>query len=236
MALIPLRDENPSGTTPWVTFALIACCVLVFGWQWSLGQDANQAAVLALGVTPAVLFGLAQLPPALDLVPPSLTMFTSMFMHGGLMHLLGNLLFLWIFADNIEDNMGRVRFLLFYLLCGIAAALAQAGPEPASTVPMIGASGAISGVLGAYAVLYPKARVLVVVPVLLILAPMRLRAALVLGAWFVMQLLSSIGASPDEAGVAFRAHIGGFVAGMLLVYVFRRSPQSASARSWERER
>lgn len=137
------------------------------------------------------------------------------------MHLLGNLLFLWIFSDNVEDRLGRGRFALFYLCCGIGAALAQVLPEPGSKIPMIGASGAISGVLGAYMIMYPHARVRVVVPVFFVLQVVRLPALLVLGFWFLVQLLSSLLAQPGTGGVAFRAHIGGFVAGLILLPLFR---------------
>jgi membrane associated rhomboid family serine protease len=161
--MIPLRDDNPSNSTPFVTYTCIALCVLAFLWQFSLGEG-GQRAIYALGVIPAVLLGDAQLPPELAVVPPSVTVLTSMFMHGGWMHLIGNMLYLWIFGDNVEDSMGHGRYLVFYVLCGVAAALAQALPEPNSEIPMVGASGAISGVLGAYVLLHPHARVLVVIP------------------------------------------------------------------------
>jgi membrane associated rhomboid family serine protease len=143
-------------------------------------------------------------------------------MHGGWMHLIGNMLYLWIFGDNVEDSMGRVRFIVFYVLCGVAAALAQAVPEPQSTIPMVGASGAISGVLGAYLLLYPHARVLVLIPLGFIMQTVHLKAGIVLALWFGLQLLSNMMAKPGTGGVAFRAHIGGFVAGMLLIWIFRK--------------
>jgi membrane associated rhomboid family serine protease len=147
-------------------------------------------------------------------VPPTISIFTSMFLHGSLWHLAGNMLYLWIFGNNIEDAMGHVRFLLFYLLSGIAAALTMAFMDPTSTHPMVGASGAISGVLGAYMLLYPRARVTVVVPLLIILYPFRINAAWVVGIWFAMQLLSLTG--PDTSGIAWWAHLGGFAAGIAL--------------------
>jgi len=143
-------------------------------------------------------------------------------LHGGLLHLGGNLLYLWIFGDNIEDRMGHRRYVVFYLLCGVAAALAQALPDTGSRVPMIGASGAISGVLGAYAVLYPRARVLVALPIFIVLYTVRLPAIWVLGIWFLAQLLSSAIMASEGAGVAFRAHVGGFVAGVALIFLFTR--------------
>jgi membrane associated rhomboid family serine protease len=167
-----------------------------------------------------VLLQGASLPPEMTVVPPLATVFTSMFLHGGWLHLIGNMLYMWIFADNIEDAMGHARFVVFYLLCGIAAALAQALPAPGSEIPMIGASGAISGVLGAYLLLHPRAHVMVLIPLGFFSQLTRLPALLVLGLWFALQLVSELGA-PEGAGVAFRAHIGGFVAGMALIPFFK---------------
>ncbi len=217
--MIPLKDDNPTAITPFVTIALIGLCLLVFIWQLGLGGEGNARAVRALGVTPAVLLGNAQLPPALLWVPAPVTILTSMFMHGGVLHFLGNMLYLWIFGDNVEESMGHVRFVVFYGLCGVAAALAQALPDPGSTIPMIGASGAVSGVLGAYIVRHPNTPVLVAVPLFVVLYTVRLPAMIVLGLWFAAQLLSSL-AAPDTAGVAFRAHVGGFIAGSVLIFVF----------------
>lgn len=218
--MIPLRDDNPTRGTPLVNYALIAACAAVFLWQVSLGARL-EAAIYAYGLIPDVLLGDARLPPELAVVPAWMTVFTSMFLHGGWMHLIGNLLYLWIFGDNVEDRLGHGRFVAFYLLCGIAAALAQALPAPDSQIPMVGASGAISGVLGAYLLMYPRAHVLVLIPLGPLSQLVRLPAMLVLGLWFAMQLLSELAADAG-AGVAFRAHIGGFVAGMLLLPLMRR--------------
>lgn len=218
--MIPLRDDNPVFSTPYVTYALIGACCLVFLLQMNLAPQASQELLYAFGVTPAVLFQYVSLPPAVQIVPPVATIFTSMFLHGGVMHLLGNMLYLWIFADNIEDELGPGRFIAFYLVCGVAAALAQSLLDPRSQIPMIGASGAISGVLGAYLVLHPRAHVETVVPPF-VLHVMRLPAVVVLGLWFVMQLYSSMSASPGAPGVAFAAHVGGFVAGLALILPFR---------------
>jgi membrane associated rhomboid family serine protease len=218
--LIPLKDDNPTRSVPVVSYGIIGLCVLVFLWQMSLGPREGQAAVYALGLIPTVLLQGTSLPPEIAIVPPVATIFTSMFLHGGWLHLIGNMLYMWIFADNIEDSMGHGRFLVFYLLCGVAAAMAQALPAPASEIPMVGASGAISGVLGAYLLLHPRAHVLVLVPLGFFSQVMRLPALLVLGLWFVLQLISEVGA-PEGAGVAFRAHIGGFLAGMLLIPLFK---------------
>jgi len=220
--MIPLRDNIPSRITPVVSVGLIVACTVVFFWQLALGPDGFQAAVTSFGVIPATLLGDARLPPDLYAVPPTVTVFTSMFLHGGVLHLLGNMLYLWIFGDNVEDAMGHGRFVAFYLLCGLAAALAQALPNAASTIPMIGASGAISGVLGAYLLLYPRAQVLVIIPIGIFMHALHLPAMLVLGLWFVIQLVSSAFADPATGGVAFGAHIGGFLAGMALLPFFKR--------------
>ena len=149
-----------------MTIGVIVLCVLVYLWQSSLGERGGQQAIYALGVIPAVLFDNVQLPPELRLLPPELTIVSSMFMHGGFMHLAGNMLYLWIFGDNVEDSMGHARFVVFYLLCGVAAGITHWFMNPGSTIPTIGASGAIAGVMGAYFVLFPLARLVVVVPVL----------------------------------------------------------------------
>ena len=219
--MIPLRDDNPTTIKPLLTISLIVACSLVFLWQLSLGTRGFEGAVFSLGVIPATLLGGQSLPPELALVPPSLTVFTSMFLHGSWMHLIGNMLYLWIFGNNVEDAMGHVRFVIFYLLCGIAAVFAQALPNVESTIPMIGASGAISGVLGAYLLLYPRAHVLVVIPLGFYMRTMYLPAMVVLGFWFVLQLVNTLLAAPGRGGVAFGAHIGGFVAGMVLLPLFK---------------
>jgi membrane associated rhomboid family serine protease len=219
--MIPLHDDNPTATPPVLTVALIVACVLTFFWQLSLGPQLERM-IYAFGVIPAVLLGDLALPEEIARVAPPATVFTSMFLHGGWMHLIGNMLYLWIFGNNIEDAMGHARFIVFYLLCGVAAALAQALPDPQSTIPMIGASGAISGVLGAYLLLFPHARVLVAIPLGFYLHTVRIKAGWVLGFWFVLQLISTVASAGQQGGVAFGAHIGGFVAGMALLPLFKR--------------
>lgn len=219
--MIPLKDDNPTRITPFVSWTFLGACILVFLWQLSLGPRGGQAAVFALGVIPSVLFGIKELPPNLELVPPLATMFTSMFLHGGFFHLAGNMLYLWIFADNVEESVGHFRFIVFYFLCGIAAVLAQALPAPESDIPMIGASGAISGVLGAYLLLFPHARIVVLIPFGFLSQVVMLPAIWVLGLWFGIQFFSELAAG-DGAGVAFRAHIGGFIAGMVLLPLMKR--------------
>jgi membrane associated rhomboid family serine protease len=222
MLTIPLYDDNPVARIPIVTYAIIAICVLVYLWQLGLSPQEDQAVAYALGLVPAVLFGEAKLHPELHLVPAWATIFTSMFLHGGLMHLVGNMLFLWIFGNNVEEALGRGRFLLFYLLCGLAAALAQALANPGSEVPMIGASGAIGGVLGAYIVLHPHANVRVFVWFLIFIRLINVPAWILLGLWFAMQVFSGLATPGGEAGVAFWAHVGGFVTGIALIFVMHR--------------
>lgn len=214
--MIPLRDDNPVRRIPLVTWVIVAACAAIFLWQISLGAPGFNRVIFALGSIPAVLFGHATLPPEIAIVPPAATLLTSMFLHAGWLHLGGNMLYLWIFGDNVEDRMGRGRFLAFYLACGAAAVMAQALPATEARVPMVGASGAISGVLGAYLLLYPRARVLVLVPFRMLWLP----AIWVLGLWFLVQLVASLSAPQGEGGVAFRAHLGGFVAGLVLAPLF----------------
>lgn len=219
--LLPLKDDNPLRRIPlqYVTIAFIAINVAVFLWQLSLGERGGQRAVYAYGMVPAVLFGFKDLPPDIAAIPDWLTVITSMFMHGGWMHLIGNMLFLWVLGDNVEDSMGHVRFVVFYLLSGIAAALAQAGLNPQSEVPMIGASGAISGVIGAYLMLHPKAPIHTLVFRFVVALP----AFVVLGLWIVFQLINAAiaDAAGSSGGVAWWAHIGGFFAGAILIIPMR---------------
>ncbi|UEM22302.1 rhomboid family intramembrane serine protease [Skermanella mucosa] len=224
MFTLPLSDDNPVRRTPVVTYVIIAACVGMFLWQVSLGPRAGQAIVYSLGLIPAVLFGSAQLPPELRLVPAPASVATSMFLHGGWMHLLGNMLYLWIFGNNVEDSMGRGRFLVFYLLCGTAAALVQGFAAPQSQIPMIGASGAIGGVLGAYLVLHPRANVRMLFIILFFIRIVSVPAAVVLGLWFILQFVSgaTTPTTGDDGGVAFWAHVGGFVAGAALIPLFKR--------------
>jgi rhomboid family protein len=214
---LPLYDDNPTGRNPVVTYTLIGLCVVVFLWQ--LGQNAD-AIAYSYGMIPARLFGSAELPRDLDAVPPWATIFTSMFIHSGWLHIGGNMLFLWIFGNNIEDVLGHFRYLLLYLLSGVAAAMGQALFDPASTIPMVGASGAIAGVLGAYLLIYPNANVHVLVLIIIIVRIVTIPAWTMLGVWFGAQLLSGL-MSKGGAGVAFWAHVSGFVAGLALVLLMR---------------
>jgi membrane associated rhomboid family serine protease len=227
--VIPLHDDNPTTTRPIVTVGILIVCVVVYVWQHLiLSNMGGLQAAYAFGLVPAVLTGREMLPPEIAVVPAWATVLTSMFMHGGFWHLAGNMLYLWIFGNNIEDSMGHGRFLAFYVLCGVAAVFAQVLPNPGSIIPMVGASGAISGVLGAYMLLFPRARVLLGLPLgFVILQLGRFPAIWVLAAWFVMQLVMGSLSAPkvpgeSEGGIAFGAHIGGFIAGLLLVAVFKK--------------
>ena len=222
MAFIPIYDDTPRRSPAVVTYALILACVLVFFWQVSLGPRGEHNADLAYGMIPAVLFGEAELPATLQVIPPWATLVTSMFLHGSLMHLLGNMLYLWIFGRGVEDGLGAPRFLLLYLVAGVVAALTQAMTDLSAEVPMIGASGAIAGILGAYVVLYPRGNVAVFVWLFIFIRVIMVPALLMLGIWFLGQLLSALSAEPGEPGVAFWAHIGGFICGMLLAPFLRR--------------
>jgi len=220
VVFIPVSDSNRRSWIQYhyVTVALIVGCILVYWLQASGDDDSFVAIVYAFGAIPAVLFGLKDLPEALALIPPWLTLVTSMFLHGNLAHLAGNMLFLWVFGDNVEDAMGHYRFIAFYLLCGIIAALAHALVDFQSATPMIGASGAISGILGAYFILHPRVQVWVIVFAFI---PLRLPTYLVLGCWILMQVLFSLTGSQDTDQVAWWAHIAGFAAGAALIRYFR---------------
>ena len=220
MVFLPINDSNKRIWIQYhyVTLALIAACVLIYVVQQSGGWEASQRLVLGLGVIPSVLFGSRELDPALVLLPPVATLASSLFLHGGFMHLFSNMLFLWVFGDNIEDSMGHGRFLAFFLACGSVASLVHALSVPDSEMPLIGASGAISGILGAYLVLHPKVKVWVL---LFAWIPMRLPTFLILGLWAVMQFINSIGGDAETTTVAWSAHAAGFVAGAALIPYFR---------------
>jgi len=215
--MIPISDDNPTRLVPFVTWTVLGLLVVVFLWQLSLGA-AGEAAFYIYGFVPALLFTDLGLPPdiAAAAPAPAVTLLTSMFLHGSLLHLGGNMLYLWIFGNNVEDAMGHLRFAVFYLVCGVAAALAHGLIEPSSQIPTVGASGAISGVLGGYLMLFPMARVTVIVPLGVLLYPVKIAAFYVLGFWFLLQLVSAGLSSPDQPGVAFWAHVGGFGAGLVL--------------------
>lgn len=214
--MFPIRDINPTRRLPIITIVLIAANVLIFLYENTLSERALSDLIMSAGVIP---FQVTQ-----DLGPGvARDMITSMFLHGGWFHLIGNMLYLWIFGNNIEDTLGPIRFTVFYLLCGVLATLAQVASGPNARVPTIGASGAIAGVLGAYLVLFPQARVLSVVFVFYFIRFVEIPAIIVLGFWFVLQFFNGLAAlsMPTMGGIAYFAHIGGFVAGVVLIFIFR---------------
>jgi len=214
--MIPLRDDNPTTEKPIITYFIISLCILVFLFQFTLQTYKSGQLFYSYGLIPSVLMGNKELPIDLYIIPGWLTIFTSMFIHGGFMHLLGNMLYMWIFADNIEDSLGATKFLIFYLLAGVGAAMTQVLIDTDSQIPMVGASGAIGGVLGAYLINFPNAKVLVLIPFGFFSQILKIRAIYVLGFWFILQFLSSGG------GIAYAAHIGGFISGVVLILFFNK--------------
>ena len=216
--MFPIKDDNPTSIIPWVTYCIIVLNLLVFGYEisLSLNEDALINFFDTYGLVPEKIIDGENL----------FSVFTSMFIHGGFMHIFGNMLYLYIFGNNIEDTLGHKRFILFYLLCGIAASGLQVSVNPDSTVPNIGASGAIAGVLGAYLLMFPRARVHTIVFFGYFIRWIKLPALFVLGFWFIIQLFSGIGSlaymTGDTGGIAFFAHIGGFIAGAFLVLIFNK--------------
>jgi membrane associated rhomboid family serine protease len=250
--MFPLRDNVGTNRFPIVTMAIIVACTLVFlfeisrpatrlpGYQTGIPREVSgfDRVTAEWGFVPCELLHRCKHPGRAELSRPGggtaevrvaqhnawLTLFASIFMHGGWVHIVGNMLFLWIFGNNVEDRMGRLRFALFYLVCGVIAALTQLLTDPSSGVPNIGASGAIAGVLGAYLVLYPRARVLTAITLVVFFAIVEIPAVVLLGAWFLLQVLNGSAGLVDagQGGVAYFAHVGGFAAGLLLVWLFVR--------------
>jgi membrane associated rhomboid family serine protease len=224
--MIHIRDVIPSRTTPLVTVGLIAVNALVFLFQQSLSAQQFATFVYVVGLVPAEI--------------SAATVLTSMFVHGGWLHFLGNMLYLWVFGDNVEDRLGHLRFVVFYLLCGLAAAMIQYAVNPQSHVPVVGASGAISGVLGAYLVLFPHSRVLTIVPLFFFIHFVEVPAILLLGLWFLIQVVGTVGTVGQTewhqpGGVALFAHAGGFLAGLAGVSLFRR-PERERVEWWDEGR
>ena len=214
--MIPIRDQIPTQRVPYVNYMLIALNIIVFVLQWLAG-DNQEALVNQFALIPASFLKEFDLGNIFNI-------FTSMFMHAGLAHLGGNMLYLWIFGDNVEDSLGHGKYLLFYLIGGLIASMAHIFTNPASQIPTVGASGAIAAVLGAYLVLYPQSKVLTIIPLGFFLRMTMVPAVIVLGLWFVLQLFSGVLSmgGPDVGGVAFFAHIGGFVAGVILAKIFAK--------------
>ncbi len=222
--MIPISDEVRARTVPFVEYTLIALNVLVFLYEVSLGPRGMQAFIYGYGVIPVELLTGHELRGVPNPVPPTATLLTSMFVHAGWLHLLGNMLYLWIFGDNVEDNVGHAGFVFLYLASGLAGSAAHIFFNPDSAVPTVGASGAISGVLGAYVVLYPAGRVRTMMFIPPFLTFIRVPALVLIGFWFLIQLMGGLASieNPDATGVAFWAHVGGFVAGLLLVNILRK--------------
>jgi membrane associated rhomboid family serine protease len=214
--MIPIADDNPARLKAVVTWGIILACITAFVWQLTFSESSEEALVFAFGFVPRNLFDHLVTVSVLGIPWPWFTLITSMFLHGGFLHLGGNMLYLWIFGNNVEDAMGHGRYLLFYLACGIAAALAEGIVNPHSAYPMIGASGAISGVLAAYVLIYPRARITVIIPLGILLYPTKISAFYVVGFWFVLQILNGLLAAQGAAGTAWWAHVGGFALGALL--------------------
>ncbi len=215
--MIPLKDDVPSRSFPAVTIALIAANVLVFLYEISLGARGQEALIYGTAVIPYQITHFRA--ASASIVPPPFTIISSMFIHGGLLHIGGNMLFLWIFGDNVEDSLGHLKFFLFYFGTGIVASLTQIFANPSSTVPVIGASGAIAGILGAYFILFPRAKIYTLVFLIVFVTIVRIPAVIFLGLWFLIQVLSSGFAS----GIAWYAHIGGFIAGAIVVMIIGRN-------------
>jgi membrane associated rhomboid family serine protease len=224
--MIPLKDENPTHIVPVVTYLLIVLNVVVFIFQIMLGSS-NQQFVYQFALIPAEVISGFTLGSFFDI-------FTSMFMHAGLAHIGGNMLYLWIFGDNVEDRLGSGRYLFFYIVGGIIASLAHIITNPNSQIPTVGASGAIAAVLGAYLVLYPSQRVLTLIPLGFWLRLTMLPASIVLGLWFVLQFFQGIMTlgGPDVGGVAFWAHIGGFVSGVVMGLILKKPEKEYPAYHW----
>lgn len=217
--MIPLYDNVPTRRFPVVTVGLIVVNVLVFVYELTLSSGSLNTFFFRAGAIPYELTNRVDIMPA-DLVPWFLTPITAMFVHGGWLHIIFNMLFLWIFGNNVEDTMGRFRFIIFYLVCGLIATATQVAIDVSSTVPTIGASGAIAGVLGAYIVLFPRARVLSAIPIFIFIQLIYVPAWVLLGVWFALQAVQGLLSMGGQSEVAFFAHIGGFVAGLVLVWVF----------------
>jgi membrane associated rhomboid family serine protease len=228
--VIPIRDINPTERFAIITVLLIAANCVVFLFELLPGS-ADEALVSTFALVPARLFSTGRTEHVL---PVWATIITSMFLHGGFIHVAGNMLYLWIFGNNVEDAMGRMRFLLFYLLCGVIAAYTHAFAHADSQVPMIGASGAVSGILGAYLLLYPRARVLTLMLFGFYVRTFEVPAMFVLGFWFLLQFLNALLMSGGGMGVAWYAHVGGFVAGIILIGLFKRRSVTFGGRKRDR--
>ena len=235
--MIPLRDDAPRFTTPWVNYFLLAMNVAVFLFELALGPATREQFLFQFGVVPAEITGLMHGTPGLTASNSLVPILTSMFLHASWLHLIGNMWVLYIFGDNIEDHLGHFKYLVFYLVSGVAASLVHTALNPTTVIPSVGASGAIAGVMGAYFVLFPSARVLTVVPLFVFFTFLWLPAWIVLGYWFLIQFLSGTAtyiatSSRSAGGIAFWAHVGGFVAGITLIKLFPSRPRRFRYDAW----
>lgn len=229
---LPIGDDIERDVAPFQfsTIIMFGICLTVFGWQFSLKDpQIYYDAIMTFGLTPAAILANYQLPAHLAVIPPELTLFTSMFIHADFMHFAGNMLFLWTFGSSLEEATGHIRFIILFLLCGLGAGIGQALVDPSSTIPMVGASGAISGVMGAYLLVYPFTNVRVMVLVGFRFPIINVPALVVIGLWIALQIWEMLAANAavaagtaDQGGVAWTAHVGGFATGMLLIMVLRR--------------
>ena len=226
--MIPLKDDNPTSSKPIITYCLIIICIFVFLIELASPSYRTGEFFYSYGLIPSVLLGKLKLASSMYVIPAYLTIITSMFVHGGFMHLIGNMLYMWIFADNIEDSLGKVKFLIFYILCGIGAAMAQVFTDTNSQIPMVGASGAIGGVLGAYLVNYPKAKILVLIPFGFFSQIIKIKALYVLFFWCILQFINSALTNSNGGGVAYAAHIGGFISGVILILFLNKKNKNKS--------
>lgn len=231
--MIPLKDENPSGTIPFVNIFLIVTSSFAFVYQMYFATWDTQDLFLKLGFIPYEVSHFEDLSPE-NLVPIPLTIFTSMFIHGGWLHLISNMLYLWIFGDNVEDKLGHAKYLFFYLTCGIVAALVHGFTDIDSIVPSIGASGAIAGVLGAYLYLFPRARINTLFIIFVFARIIKLPALVVLGLWIIAQVISGFAeyGSQSNAGIAWFAHIGGFASGLILIVLMKKRNRRRYSKRW----
>ena len=223
--MFPYKDDNPTKTFPYITIGLIVLNVAVFIYEIYLGEKVDSF-ISNFGSIPVELLSFTNLAGS-EQIPPIASIFTSMFLHGGWLHIIGNMLYLWIFGDNIEDNLGHFKFLGFYLGCGFFASAAHFIFNIHSAIPTIGASGAIAGILGAYFILFPKARVHVLIPIIYFIKIIKIPAFIVLGFWFFIQVINSLPSPgmPNDSKVAWLAHIGGFVVGVILIIILGKKPK-----------
>ena len=213
MFFFPFKDDNPTKNKPFISYFIIFLCCIIFLFQFSLSSQAGYSIIKTFGATPYLLTN--------ELYQYWYSVLSSMFLHGSLMHLIGNLTYLWIFGDNIEDEFGRLNFIIFYILCGIGAVIAQILLDPQSNVPMIGASGAIAGLLGSYIILYPNAKIYVFAWIIIFVKIIKVPAFIVIGAWIVLQFMNVF--DQGSSGVAYSAHIGGFLTGLILTPLFKKN-------------